>query len=128
MESVLAKVMVMGAAHITDMDVNHVHRNYKLPLDVKALMFLHHLIITMVVLGIFLTSKKFIRMHLVATAFIFILWFSFDGCVLTFLQKELINYFPGDCEAIHGTYTKQAREQFVIGGSIILYDFYKLLV
>jgi hypothetical protein len=91
-------------------------------------MFLHHLIISIFVLGIFITEYKFIQIHLVAASLVIILWFSLDGCFLNKIQKEFIKYSPNDEAAIHGVYSDQARNQLLVGVPIILYDFYKLLL
>lgn len=128
MDATLAKIALLMAAHVALIDINQVHRNYYLAPGVKALIFFHHVIISVVVLGIFLVDKRLVRMHLVATFATVLTWFLMDGCFIVDIQREFIKYFPNDDRLIHGTYDEQVRNQLIIGVPIILYDFYKLLV
>ena len=128
MDAILQKVMVLMAVNTTVTSIHQVHRNHTLGIDAKLVIFLHNLVIMILIIGAFLTTRKCIRAHLLLTAGVFVMWFCLDGCILTFFEKELIQYSPSEKEALHGTYEYGAAHQLGVTLPLILYDFYKLLV
>ena len=128
MDWTLQKLMVLMAINTTAVSINHVHRTHNLGIGARLVLFLHHLVIMIIIIGAFLTTDRFIRYHLLLATGVFVMWFCIDGCFLTFAEKELVDYSPSDTAALHGTYENGATHQLLITLPLILYDFYKLLV
>ena len=116
----------MVTALNTHTDIFVIHRKYTLTPRQKLEMFVHHIIILTVLLGIFFTDRKSILVHALVVAGCLVCWFMNDGCIMAQWQRSNVGYTPDDLVAIHGTPEKQLEQFIGTIGPVALITVYKL--
>lgn len=127
MDVTLLKVTALMGLYLGTLDVFQIHRNYTLDTETIANMYLHHILITFIMIGTFFYSKAMTKFHVITALLVLGLWIHNDGCLMTMWQNEKIPYSTQDYHDIHGTRETRAQNHFLIMIPAIAYDFYKLL-
>lgn len=107
----------------TDIDV--IHMNYELDKYTKNLMYIHHIILSLMTIGILFTKNISIKVHTLLLVFICVGFFVCKGCILAIKQREAISYNKRDLLKIHGTH-EGSRIKILLLIPLIVFDLYKL--
>lgn len=127
MDQTVLYIIGLVAILNTRTDIQVIHAKYDLSTRTKALMFLHHLLILFMILGVFLKTTIFIKMHLFVLLSALVCWFMCgQSCFMADWQRKSINYSEEDLRIIHKSRGKQMLEFFGITIPFILIDLYKL--
>ena len=109
----------------TDIDV--IHMNYELDKSTKNLMYLHHIILTLMTMGILFTKNISIKIHTLLLLLIFVGFFLCNGCIIAIKQREAISYTKRDLLKIHGTY-EDSLKYILLLIPLLAFNLYKLKV
>ncbi len=127
-EEALLKIIFIMGSYISILDIFKIHRNYQLCTEAVVNIYLHHIIIVGVMLGVFFKNIFFKKIHLIISLAITCLWMWNGGCVMTRWQYEVIPYDESDLKELDGDFTQQLVNHLFIMVPVIAYDFYKILM
>lgn len=126
MNVVLAIIALMTILNART-DVTVIHGKYDLTAKDKLLLTFHHFVILFMILGVFFTSRRLIKVHLALVSIAFICWFLFGNkCFLAEWQRSSIPYTDEDIRIIHKSRDTQVAEFFSIVIPLLIIDAWKL--
>jgi hypothetical protein len=109
-----------------DMDV--IHRNYDLkPFD-RAVLFMHQLVISYMLLGLTFTTRQETITHLVGAILIMAMWNYHGHCILSLYMENSVNYTKEDYDVLIMEYPKRRQFHLTFFIPILAIDVIKLLV
>lgn len=119
--------IILGGLYVGLLDVNSIHRMYELDQDTQLTMYLHGIVISYMIQGLFFYERSDIMAHFISLVIIAAMWMYNRNCILTIMVKNKVQYTEDDYNKVIGKYPNRMIAVFRMIIPMLLIDSIKLL-